>query len=400
MKIITSAAALLYLGTEYNFITSLYYKGNIRDSLLEGDIYLVGGLDPDFSLKDLDSLTFLIKHFGINKITGNIYADVSMMDSIFWGNGWMWDDDPSTDFPYLNPLVINDNAITVVVEPQNYSKSLNVRIIPETKFVNIIITASISDSLQTNIDITRNYLRRTNDIIISGTINSNTKQVIQKLNIYNPTFYFLTLLKENLNNKGITVNGRIDTAVVPLDAILLTTMSRAFGDIIINLNKSSDNLSAEMTLLALGKEYFGLPATSEKGIRIIDSLLKKCGLKPSNYRIVDGSGISHYNLVSPELLLSILKYFYNQFPELFEVLKKSFPIAGIDGTLRNRMKNTLAENNVHAKTGTLSGVSCLSGYLTAKNGDEIAFSIMMQNHVRNTARAVEFQNKICEILSQ
>ena len=118
------------------------------------------------------------------------------------------------------------------------------------------------------------------------------------------------------------------------------------------------------------------------------------------YRLADGSGVSHYNLVSAELLLGVLKYFYYEEPDLYETLYESFPIAGIDGSLKNRMEKTKAENNVHAKTGTLSGVSSLSGYVKNKRGNMIAFSILVQNYNDSSKQAREFIDAVCEILAE
>ncbi len=131
MKMLTTAAGLVFLGPKYNFTTSLYYTGFIADSILYGDLYAVGGLDPDFTTKDLDSMVVLLKNLGVKEILGNIYGDVSMCDSLFWGNGWMWDDDPSTDAPYMTALNINTNAIQVKVNYRN--KIPEVTLIPDYK---------------------------------------------------------------------------------------------------------------------------------------------------------------------------------------------------------------------------------------------------------------------------
>jgi D-alanyl-D-alanine carboxypeptidase/D-alanyl-D-alanine-endopeptidase (penicillin-binding protein 4) len=168
----------------------------------------------------------------------------------------------------------------------------------------------------------------------------------------------------------------------------------------VNLNKTSDNLSTEMTLRALAEKYFEKPVSVMNGIKMIDSLIILCGLNPKDYRLVDGSGVSHYNLVSAELLLSVLKHFYYNEKDLFESLYESFPNAGIDGSLAGRMKRTLAENNVHAKTGTLSGVSSLSGYVKNKKGNMIAFSILVQNYVGSSKQARDFIDKVCEIIAE
>jgi len=217
--------------------------------------------------------------------------------------------------------------------------------------------------------------------------------------VYNPHLYFLQLMKEELQRNGISVLGTIDTAKIPENAELIAKSVRKFSNVIVNLNKTSDNLSAEMTLLAMSKIVSNEPASSLRGKILVDSLILLCGLMPDNYRIEDGSGVSHYNLISAELLRSVLTYIYKKDKKVFSILEQSFPFAGIDGTLKSRMKGSIAEGNVKAKTGTLSGISCLSGYVTGVSGDKYVFSIMVQNHVRKTYRALEYQNKICQIIA-
>jgi D-alanyl-D-alanine carboxypeptidase/D-alanyl-D-alanine-endopeptidase (penicillin-binding protein 4) len=153
-----------------------------------------------------------------------------------------------------------------------------------------------------------------------------------------------------------------------------------------------------MVLYAMAEKYYGKPATAKNGIKVINNLILMAGMNPENYRLVDGSGLSHYNLLSAELIIAVLKHMYNEEPDLYEVLNESFPIAGIDGTLGRRMGGSIAEKRVNAKTGTLSGVSALSGYLTSKSGSLLAFSILMQNFVNNTSTARAFQDEICKIL--
>jgi serine-type D-Ala-D-Ala carboxypeptidase/endopeptidase (penicillin-binding protein 4) len=109
MKILTSAAGLLFLGEEYKFRTSVLYTGSIINGVLLGDLYIKGGCDPDFTTSDLDSIINALLKADIREVSGKIYIDLSMKDELFWGKGWMWDDDPSTDAPYLSALNINDN---------------------------------------------------------------------------------------------------------------------------------------------------------------------------------------------------------------------------------------------------------------------------------------------------
>lgn len=389
MKIITSAAGLLYLGPEYEFKTDLYYDGFISNDTLYGNLYVVGGCDPDFVTQDFYAFVNEIKSLNISVINGSIYGDISFKDSLYWGKGWMWDDDPSFDAPYLSALNLNDNCVEVLINGQYDSAIIN----PRTKYVTL---NRIENDESLFID--RDWINKKNEILIIGKNDFKDYSVI--VNVLEPEKYFLKVFSEILDSNNIKLNGNLEIKNLPGQINLLHSFTRKFSDIIDNLNKTSDNLSAEMTLLALAEKYFGKPANAKNGISVIEKMIELIGLSPSDYRIVDGSGVSHYNVVTTELLSTLLKYFYNKRPELYEILYNSFPIAGIDGTLENRMRNTLAENNVHAKTGTITGVSTLSGYVTTKIKHTLAFSIMIQNYVGSSSKAKEFQDQISKILAE
>lgn len=399
MKVITTSTALEYLGPNYDFLTSFYYTGTIEDSTLKGDLYIVGGLDPDFTSHELDSLTALFPSLGIKKIEGNILGDVSMLDSLHWGSGWMWDDDPSTDAPYMSALNIDDNAVRIFVTPTEEGYAPDVNIEPESNYYSVINSAITSTSDDPDYEITRDVFGRTNTIYISGDFSIKHGKRFKELNIVNPAMFFVTRAKELCEKNGIGVEGLAGIQTLPDSANYLMTFRRPFSEVIVNLNKTSDNLSAEMTLRALGAYYFDLPTSAKNGTKMVDSLIVLMGLDPENYKIRDGSGVSRYNLVSAELLLAFVKYMY-QHSQHFDVFKESLPIGGEDGTLKYRMENSSAFKNVYAKTGTLGGVSTLSGYVYAENGDVIAFSMMIQHFIGSSRTARSYQDKICEFLSQ
>lgn len=397
-KILTTAAAYLFLGKDYKFKTSVYHTGEIKDSICYGDIYIVGGLDPDFSSNNLDSLVYVIKNNGIKEIRGNLYGDVSAMDSLFWGDGWMWDDDPEPYAPYLTPLNINKNSVQIVYAPGEIGKEAIIEIIPKTNFIQLNNSSLTIDTGKTAIKITRDWINRNNTILVCGNITKKSNRDTTSVNVFNPTFYFLNLMKESIEQNGISFKGKVDTLTLPQQAKKIFSFERSIEPVITSTNKITDNLSAEMILRTLALNSSNKPATATKGIRLIDSLITLSGLNPKNYRLVDGSGLSNYNLLSAELLTEILKYYYFKKPDLFSKLLSSFPISGVDGTLSNRMKESKVFKHVHGKTGTLSGVSNLSGYLESKNGHMIAFSILIQNFVGSSAQARTVQDKLCEII--
>ena len=403
MKILTTAAGLFFLGPDYNFETTLYLNGDIKEGILNGDIYVAGGFDPEFSIYDLDYFVEAIESLGIKEINGNLYADVSRMDTKYWGEGWMWDDDPSTDAPYLSSLNINMNAVDVFLLGTEVGEKAKVILNPESRYFEIFNETKTvpADEHNSNL-ITRDWMNKKNTIMAVGKVNKKShlsgNEEPVSLNVYRPDLYCLTLFKETLERRGIKVKGRLDNFWLPYSAVHLRTFSRPFTEVITRVNKVSSNLHAEMVLYAMAEKYYGKPATAKNGIKVINNLILMAGMNPENYRLVDGSGLSHYNLLSAELIIAVLKHMYNEEPDLYEVLNESFPIAGIDGTLGRRMGGSIAEKRVNAKTGTLSGVSALSGYLTSKSGSLLAFSILMQNFVNNTSTARAFQDEICKIL--
>ena len=403
MKILTSAAGLVFLGPDYNFETTFYYKGDIDDGVLDGDLYVVGGFDPAFSIQDLDYFIDAIDSLGIKKIKGNIFADVSRMDTMYWGEGWMWDDDPSTDSPYLSSLNINYNSVEVFLLGTEPGRKAQIILNPYSKYFNVYNEAvTVSPDENNSYSITRDWMNKKNTVVAKGKVKKGRMitgdEEPQSLNVFRPDLYFLTLFKETLQRKGIKVEGKLDNFWLPYDAIYLRTISRPFAEIIIPLDKKSINLIAEMVLYALAEKYYGKPATAKNGIKVINNFISLIGMSPEKYNLVDGSGLSHYNLVSAELILEVLKYMYYSEPGLYKVLVESFPIAGVDGTLAKRMNGTSAENNVKAKTGTITGVSALSGYITSRSGKLIAFSILIENFARGTSTARNFQDEICKIL--
>ena len=403
MKLLTSITGLLSLGSDYQFLTSLYYDGDVIGNTLFGNLYVEGGCDPEFRTEDLMNFILAVKALNINSIVGNIYADLSFKDSIYWGAGWMWDDDPSTDAPYLSALNINGNSVTVSVLGSNVGQAADVFIIPRSKFFTLQNrTLTVLKKEEENFFITRNWFNRKNEIVVTGKVSLEKENNIdgdKKLNVINPELYFLTLFKETLINNGISVTGEIGIANLPFINKYLASVPTSFMTTLMNVNKNSNNLSAEMVLYAFSEKYFGRPANSQNGIKLINDLIRLSGHNPEKYRIFDGSGVSHYNLVSAELMTDILRYIYTNENNIFQALIESLPIAGVDGTLAKRMTTSSAYRKVRAKTGTLSGVSALSGYVTAANGNQIAFSILIQNHVSQTSKAREIQDEICKILA-
>ena len=338
MKLLTSAAALINLGEYYTFRTDIYHTGVIASDTLFGDVFVVGGFDPLFSCEDLDSLVRIIKSLGINHIEGSVYGDISKKDSMYWGKGWMWDDDPEPSAPYLSALNINGNSIEVVVEAAEIDSPAIVKLNPETKFVDVVnnsVTVSSGDA--DDIIITRDWVNKKNNILVIGEVIKNEQhKYYSKVNILCPERYFLTLFKEKLEEQGILIEKPFDIKSLAENSIYLTSIYRSIDTVLSIVNKDSDNLSAEMLLYAMAYNDSGAPATANDGLTAVKRLIDSIGFNSNEYSIADGSGVSHYNLVSAEIILKTLKYFYYERKDLFSLFYNSLAIAGVDGTLRNQ----------------------------------------------------------------
>lgn len=208
------------------------------------------------------------------------------------------------------------------------------------------------------------------------------------------------ILKKVLLDKGIHIGGKVISGEVASKAIIVSQhLSLRLEDIIKLMNKPSDNWIAEFLFKTIGAEVKGAPGTWKKGREAITEFLVEILDEPYSYRFVDGSGLSRYNLTSTELLTQLLIYMHNQFETMPEFLS-SLPIAGVDGTLRNRMQGMYAEKILRAKTGTLSGVSALAGYTVTTEGEVLAFAILISHYVGTSATARGLQDKIGNILTE
>jgi serine-type D-Ala-D-Ala carboxypeptidase/endopeptidase (penicillin-binding protein 4) len=209
---------------------------------------------------------------------------------------------------------------------------------------------------------------------------------------------FMDRFRQALQNDSVHVDAITGTGALPNGAFSICTRFHTIDQILMNMMKESDNLYAESMFYQIAASTGNRPATARSARAIIRQLIKKVGLDPRGYRIADGSGLSLYNYISPELEIRFLKYAYDN-SNIYLHLYPSLPIAGQDGTLKNRMRGSFTDGNVHAKTGTVTGISSLSGYCTASNGHKLCFCIINQGmlHGKN-GRA--FQDRVCSILCQ
>lgn len=395
-KIITSVTALATLGTDYPFVTQVAYTGEVKDSILKGDVYVIGTFDPVFMEKDLERFSDTLAEKGIRRIEGKLIGDVSLMDSVYWGPGWSWDDTPYSFQPYLSPLMLNRGCVEVTVEPAAKGLQGTVEVSPLSDYYQVENRSVSRTPSAGKLVITRDWLEQGNRIQVSGCISAKRTKT---LNLYNSKAFFLKTFRYQLSQRGIQVDS-LDYGDCPAEARELVCCIHPLTDVLKVTLKKSDNLAAEALFYHVGKhctrkERSLSNADGQTGI--LKYMKELTGMNPDQFSIADGSGVSLYNYVSPHLLLSYLNYAYRH-PAVFQPFYDCLPIAGIDGTLANRMKKGRAYRNVRAKTGTVTGVSSLAGYVKAANGNWLSFVIINQNVLKGR-QARLFQDELCEILA-
>lgn len=399
-KLITSASALDVLGRDYKFQTSLYASGEQRpDGVLKGDVILVGRGDPLFKYEHLEAMAAGIKERGIKFVEGNVVGDDAWFDGVRLGWGWSWDDEPYYYAAQISALNLNKNVVDVWVRPgRKVGARALVRVTPPTSYMTVrneCATSAAGSKKSVFVD----RIRGRNVIRVTGSVPLDYKSEgpEEAITMEEPTLFAAQTLAEILYRNGIEVKGRPVRGKKPEDAKLLAVhKSPAMSEILALLNKPSDNLIAEVLLKTLGAEVKGKgSAAAGEGVEL--DFLKKVGLDMTAVNITDGSGLSRHNYISPQNLVTLLEYMYRH--KHSKVYLDSLPIAGVDGTLRRRMKETAAEGNARAKTGYVSRVSTLSGFVTTKAGEPLVFSIMMNNHLCRNTEAKAVQDKIIAALA-
>jgi D-alanyl-D-alanine carboxypeptidase/D-alanyl-D-alanine-endopeptidase (penicillin-binding protein 4) len=394
-KVITTAAALSSLGSDYKFSTRLRTQGSIRDSVLNGDLYLVGGLDPALNEHELRSMVNDLKNAGVNRINGTIYADVSIMDSTYWASGWCWDDAPSSFQPYISPLMVHQGFVGIQVKPTVKGQAPEVTLYPANDKIKIDNRAITQDSKQGTLRITRDWMQNDNTIIITGNcIRRETKE----LSVVGSADFTFSLFRQYLDEAGIGY-GDYGWGRCPVMAHDISIVSHSLTAIVKEALKESNNLYAEAMFLQTGRIQQPLDISFKQAAKFIENFVsRKFGMYSASYNIVDGCGLSVYDYCSPQFMVDMLSYIYRS-NELYSVIYKSLPISGVDGTLKTRLNEKTTLNKVHAKTGSVTGSCTLAGYIHTADGRDLAFCIMNEGAIK-MAPSRKIQDKICTYLCE
>ena len=393
-KLFTSATTLVELGKDFRFRTVVSVDRNASQ------LFIKGSGDPLLTTADLDSLALAISTTVATDSPWTLTGDVSYFDDLPWGEGWMWDDEGEDYNMAISSLSVNSNMITVRVLPGKLEDApVRVQTEPATGYVSIENTATTPvDTPVTPLSVSRKWRERSNTIAITGQMLHRDSAHESNLSVWQPERYTLTLLSERLQTHGVMVKG-ITVDTVPAAATLLTEFSHGLDSVVTYMNKVSDNLSAENLIKTLSAERNGKPGSGKAGTALVKQFLSASGVDTTKMVMVDGSGLSRYDLTSADIITQLLITMAGR-SDVFDTYLHSFPVAGTDGSLSNRMRGTRAEGNLRAKTGTLSGACSLSGYVQTADGEMLAFSILINNFPSGLRMYRAVQDRVGVILSQ
>jgi serine-type D-Ala-D-Ala carboxypeptidase/endopeptidase (penicillin-binding protein 4) len=407
-KIITAAVALMRLGSEYRFETRVFAEGPIENGTLKGNLVVVGSGDPSQSAKFNTGDPFAVfrswagklKEKGVQTISGAIIGNDGSFGMSGLGLGWEWND---LAYAYAAPagaLQFNDNTVELQIFPgKAQGNPAEIRASPLENYLKISNqVATVPGGGPAKIQIDNGDTDET--ITISGTVPAKGPAVLQTVAVRRPTHFYIAALQSTLSVEGIRVNKASTAKGAVYDTQSLSLLwihtSPPLSEIVKYLLKNSQNLYAETLVRALGMSLRG-EGSIAKGKEIIEETLGQIGITAGSYFFADGSGLSRLNLESADSFVRLLRFLKQD--RIFQIFYDSLPIAGIDGTLAARMKKTKAEDKVRAKTGTMSNVSSIAGYVKTADGEMLAFSIAVNNALSAREVAESIQDRVLENLA-
>ena len=391
MKLFTSALALERLGPDHRFSTEVLRDGGVgADGALRGNLILRGDGDPSLSPRLLgglaaDPMAMLARGVaaaGIKRITGDIIADGSAFDDRRVPEGWRKRYLQSAYAARVSALSLNENLVWVVVRPG--AKHAEVWLEPASSALPIINNVKVVAGRGGKV-----WVRRGKDgaFDVRGTIGAQSFERRWSLVVEDPATFTAGVLKTALENAGVRVGGTVKPGVAPLTAARVAVLpSPPLADIVAAMNGESINLFAELLFRASarGPDRIGVGSADNAHAELMRFLTQKVGVDAGAVMAKDGSGLSTLDRVTPRSLVKVLAY-ANKAPWA-AAYHASLPVAGQSETLRHRMRSTPAQGNLHAKTGTTNEVISLAGYVTARNGEVLAFAIVYNGRDRWRAK--------------
>lgn len=377
-KVATSSAVLEYFPPGYKFKTQLVSAGTAQDKVLKGDLYLKGGGDPSFVSENMWFLVNNFKRNEIQKIEGDLVVDDSFFDQKRYDSSRQSERvDRAYDAP-VGAMSFNWNSINIYVRPsEKAGEPATVFLDPENDYVRLVNKTTTSSGSDNSIVASRVEDKNFGgDVIhVAGKIGKSSKEVVIYKNVTQPDLWSGYNLKSFLSQRGITVTGKVRVGKAPEKSVVMAEAeSKGVEQTLADMNKFSNNYVAEMLTKNMGA-LKGTPATLDSGMEMIIAHLKKLGIPEDQYYLQNPSGFTRDNKISPYAMWKIVQHLRNDFQVQPEFLT-SLPIAGIDGTLKKRMKNSPGERWVRAKTGFLTNVVALTGYAGRSDGRVFTFTFI------------------------
>jgi serine-type D-Ala-D-Ala carboxypeptidase/endopeptidase (penicillin-binding protein 4) len=445
MKIYTVAAALDRLGADYRYTTSVYAqelpdkKGKLR-----GDLVLYGRGDPTFStrfnggdyFKAIDELAARVVAAGVRQVEGDFVGDESYFTGPPRSPGWEWDDLQWYYGADVSALTVNNNALDLSVKPgARVGDSAVVTTGPNSPIIRVVVprgTDEVADAPHfltfinrvttaprgTKRDLSVHRPLGQNFIEVAGQIPEGDPGYTGSVAAARPALLFASMLRAALEKQGVSIKGRTRIVAAPMrrqpeppsvagqplknpyPVEIAKRESPPMSEIAAQTMKPSENLYTELMLRTLGKQF--PPAdpkltSAEAGLSVIRTFLNEAGVNTAHLAFVDGSGLARQNLITAESTVQLLVYMSKH--RHAPAWRDAQPVAGVDGTLRGRMRNTVAAGNVRAKTGTLNNVSGLSGYVTSAAGERLAFSIIVNHYPDDNPPRQNYMDAIAVLLA-
>jgi D-alanyl-D-alanine carboxypeptidase len=443
MKLLTSSTALSLFGPSYKIRTEIR-ADNFSKGTVGGNIYIKGFGDPTFSIHDLDSLVQELRNIGLRKVTGDVIGDGSYFDQVYQRVKYSGDPEMVEATPPVSALVLDRNAVTIIASSGAAGEKVRLQTIPHDPNIVFVDNArtggakpaahakrkkrrAIAEDMQTphiifasyvmpvrygrhlgkhkrivhsSLSFSESYSKSGKEVVtVSGRLPLG-RTVSHHIEFRDPTLSIAAILKARLESEGIEVGGDATTGKAPVKTQVLVKKETPLLDVLALLNKNSDNYAAEQVFKMIGAEKCCVPGMdcglADTSVKYIKAFLNSSHINTAQCSIHDGSGLSHRAQVTPNLVVGILEKMHGS-DSLFKPFYNTMGVAGVDGTIHHRMIGTSAENDVHAKTGTLNGVSALAGYVNTRDGELWAFDITMNNTRVYSARKI--QDKIVELLA-
>lgn len=398
-KLFTASASLLELGPGFHFDTQLLSNGSVTDHVLQGDLIVKFSGDPSLKSTQLLALLDSLKQLGVQKIAGKISIDNSDYNTAPYPPGWLWED---LSYGYAAPVgavILDRNKFGLKFTPAAVGGSPQLSSnLPEN-------VASFTNQIRTTSDYPKYcpvmiYSDFTNNYRLTGCLDKSYGNQHRSLALRDPVALARALIKQSLHANGIAFTGDVGIAAAPANARVLATHESQTLDLLVKeMLKKSDNLTTDALLLKTGAHFYKEPGNWQNSLEALKKILgPRAGIDFNQNLINDGAGLSRYNLLTPHQLVELLNYDYKN-PILRPIFFMTLPIGGVDGTLKWRMTEEDLRGRVHAKTGSMTGVTALAGYVETRDRGTVSFAIIVNGFLGKRTPFNRLEDKTCGLLA-